>query len=64
MGKDVAKALGYKDTSDAMKRHVDTEDKLSRRITDSGQRQKIIVINESGLYTLALSSMLKQATRP
>jgi prophage antirepressor-like protein len=56
-----AKALGYKDTSDAMKRHVDTEDKLSRRITDSGQRRNVILINESGLYALILSSKLKEA---
>ena len=31
VGKDVAVALGYKDTSDALKKHVDTEDKLTRR---------------------------------
>ncbi|MDO4951389.1 MAG: Bro-N domain-containing protein, partial [Bacteroidales bacterium] len=55
------KALGYKDTSDAMKRHVDTEDKLSRRITDSGQGRRVILINESGLYALILSSKLKEA---
>ena len=36
VGKDVAVALGYKDTSDALKRHVDDEDKLTRRFTDSG----------------------------
>jgi len=40
VGKDVAKALGYKDSSDALKKHVENEDKLSRRITDSGQRRK------------------------
>ena len=38
--KGVAKALNYKDSSDALKRHVENEDKLSRRITDSGQRRK------------------------
>ena len=37
MGKDVAKAFGYKDTSDALKKHLDAEDKLSRQIADSGQ---------------------------
>ena len=36
VGKDVAVALGYKDTSDALKKHVDTEDKLTRRFADSG----------------------------
>lgn len=48
IGKDVASILGYKDTSDAMKRHVDSEDKLSRGITDSGQNRQMYVINESG----------------
>ena len=61
VGKDVAKALGYKDTSDAMKKHVDMEDKLTRQIADSGQRRKNIFINESGLYSLILSSKLPQA---
>ena len=46
--KDVAKALNYKDSSDALKRHVENEDKQSRRITDSGQRRKTYLINESG----------------
>ena len=39
VGKDVAEILGYKDTSDAMRRHVDDEDKLTRCFTDSGQSQ-------------------------
>ena len=37
VGKDVAKALGYKDTSDSLKAHVDKDDKLTRCFTDSGQ---------------------------
>ena len=61
VGKDVAKALGYKDTSDALKKHVDADDKLSRQIADSGQRRNTIFINESGLYALILSSKLEQA---
>ena len=61
VGKDVANALGYKDTSDALKKHVDDEDKLSRQIADSGQRRTTIIINESGLYSLVLSSKLPQA---
>ena len=40
VGKDVAEALGYKDTSDALKRHVDEEDKLTRCFTDSGQNRQ------------------------
>ena len=61
VGKDVATILGYKDTSDALKKHVDTEDKLSRRIADSGQNREMYVINESGLYSLVLSSKLPRA---
>ena len=40
---------------------MNTEYKLSRRITDSGQRRRVILINESGLYALILSSKLKEA---
>ena len=61
VGKDVAEILGYKDTSDAMKRHVDNEDKLTRRFTDSGQNREMYIINESGLYSLVLSSKLPSA---
>ena len=61
VGKDVAEILGYKDTSDAMKRHVDNEDKLTRCFTDSGQNREMYVINESGLYSLILSSKLPKA---
>ena len=61
VGKDVATILGYKDTSDALKKHVDTEDKLSRRFADSGQNREMYVINESGLYSLVLSSKLPRA---
>lgn len=54
VGKDVAKILGYNDTSDALKKHVDEEDKLTRRFADSGQNREMYVINESGLYSLIL----------
>lgn len=61
VGKDVAESLGYKDTADAVKRHVDNEDKLTRRFTDSGQSREMYIINESGLYSLILSSKLPTA---
>ena len=61
VGKDVAEILGYKDTSDAIKRHVDDEDKLTRRFTDSGQSREMYVVNESGLYSLILSCKLPSA---
>ncbi len=58
VGKDVALILGYKDPSDALKRHVDEDDKLTRCFADSGQNREMYVINESGLYSLILSSKL------
>ena len=61
VGKDIAAALGYSDTADALKKHVDSEDKLTRRFADSGQNREMYVINESGLYSLILSSKLPQA---
>ena len=39
IGKDVAKALGYKDTADALKKHVYNEDKLTRYFAQSGQNR-------------------------
>lgn len=61
VGKDVAEILQYKDTSDALKRHVENEDKLTRCFTDSGQSRKMYVINESGLYSLIFSSKMDKA---
>ena len=61
VGKDVAEILKYKDTSDALKRHVDNEDKLTRYFTDSGQKRNMYVINESGLYSLIFSSKMDKA---
>jgi prophage antirepressor-like protein len=61
VGKDVAEKLGYKDTADAIKVHVEEEDKLTGQITVSGQRRNMILINESGLYSLVLSSKLPSA---
>lgn len=61
VGKDVAETLGYKDTADAIKVHVEEEDKLTGQITASGQRRNMILVNESGLYSLVLSSKLATA---
>ena len=61
VGKDVAEVLGYSDPQKALKMHVDDEDKLTRQIVVSGQRRNIIFINESGLYSLILSSKLPSA---
>ena len=61
VGKDVAVALGYKDTADALKKHIDNDDKLTRQIADSGQNRTMYIINESGIYSLIFSSKLPQA---
>ena len=59
MGKDVARALGYKDTINALKSHVDEEDKKGGwRITTPSGTQEMTIINESGLYSLVLSNGL------
>lgn len=63
VGKDVAKVLGYKRTADAIKQHVDGEDKLTRQFTDSGQNRNMTIINESGLYALIFGSKLESAKR-
>ena len=61
VGKDVATTLGYSNTAKAIRDHVDFEDKLTERFVLSGQQRDVIVINESGLYSLVLSSKLPQA---
>ena len=63
MGKDVATALGYSNTRDALSKHVDNDDKTTVAICDTGSNYKsqAVVINESGLYALVLSSKLEQA---
>ena len=63
VGKDVAEALGYTNPQKAIRDHIDAEDKLGERIVQSGQAREIIVINESGLYSLILSSKLESAKR-
>ena len=61
VGKDVAEALGYSDTDKAIRNHVEAEDKLTRRFGGSGQNRNMTIINESGLYSLILSSKLPGA---
>lgn len=63
VGKDVAKILGYKNTKDALAKHVEVEDKLGSQIATSGQRREMTVINESGLYSLILSSKMPNAKK-
>ena len=63
VGKDVATALGYAKPENAISTHVDTEDKTTTLIqgTGSNYKSKVVIINESGLYALILSSKLPQA---
>ena len=63
VGKDVASALGYKNTKDALIRHVDVDDKEWSGITTPLGIQQATVINESGLFSLILSSKLDSAKR-
>lgn len=63
VGKDVATALGYAKPTDAIRKHVDPEDKgVSKTETPSGE-QEMVIINESGLYSLVLSSKMPGAKR-
>ena len=63
MGKDVAEILGYKNTRDALNKHVDSEDKNTVAIRDGIKKgnPNQTVINESGLYSLIISSKLPSA---
>lgn len=63
VGKDVATALGYKDTVNALKYHVDEQDKRGWRITTPSGEQQATIINESGLYSLCFSSKLEGAVK-
>lgn len=63
VGKDVAEILKYQRTADAISSHVDDEDKGVGKIQTPGGMQKVILINESGLYSLILSSKLPNARK-
>lgn len=60
---DVVKALGFKDTINPIKRHVDPEDLIKVEIETAGGRQTDNAVNESGLYTLIFGSKLESAKR-
>lgn len=61
VGKDVAAILGYSDTAKAIRTHVDDEDKGVDEMVTPGGKQQLTIINESGLYSLILSSKLPKA---
>ena len=61
VGKDIAERLGYTNPLKAIRDHVDPEDKGVNEMDTPGGRQPLIFINESGLYSLVLSSKLPSA---
>lgn len=63
VAKDVAKILGYSRTADAVRTHVDPEDIGVGEIQTPGGKQKLKIINESGLYSLILSSKIPSAKK-
>lgn len=63
IGKDVAEILGYSNPRDAIYKHVEFEDKGVAKCDTLGGSQELTVINESGLYSLILSSKLPGAKK-
>lgn len=63
VGKDVADNLGYQNGSRDINRHVENEDRKKIMIHDGNQMKETIIINESGLYSLILSSKLPSAKK-
>lgn len=63
VGKDVADALGYKNTRDALSKHVDEEDKGVANRDTLGGKQELTIINESGLYSLIFKSQLPSSKK-
>lgn len=63
VGKDVAEVLGYSNVRDALSKHVDEEDKGVAFCDTLGGQQKMTTINESGLYSLIISSKLPTAKK-
>ena len=66
VGKDVAAALGYgegKSLANAVSNHVDEQDKGVTELMTPGGNQRMVIINESGLYSLIFGSKLEEAVR-
>lgn len=63
IGNEIANILGYKNARDAINKHVDIEDKGVAKCDTLGGTQDVIVINESGLYSLIMSSKLPNAKK-
>lgn len=63
VGRDVAKILGYANPNDALAKHVDEEDRGIAKCDTLGGAQEMMIVNESGLYSLILSSKLESAKK-
>lgn len=63
VGKDIAESLGYTATEKAIRTHIDGDDKGVTEMDTPGGKQKVVIINESGLYCLVLSSKLPSAKK-
>ena len=63
VGKDITDNLGYRNGSRDIERHVDAEDRAETMVHDGSQHRSMIIINESGLYSLILGSKLPSAKR-
>lgn len=61
VGKDVAEILEYSSPANAIKKHIDEEDKGVTDLMTPGGKQKMTIINESGLYSLIFSSKMEKA---
>lgn len=61
VGKDIADILGYQNGSRDINNHTDEDDRLKYQISTAGQMREQILVNESGLYSLVISSKLPQA---
>lgn len=63
VGKDLAKILGYASTANAIAKHVDDEDKGVTKMMTPGGNQNVVLVNESGMFSLILSSNLPNAKK-
>lgn len=63
VGKDIAEILGYERPDNAIRNHVDDDDKLLHQISASGQLRNMNIINESGMYALVFGSKLENAKK-
>lgn len=63
VGRDIAASLGYSDPTGAVRKRVDEEDKGVAKMDTPSGRQEVVIINESGLYTLILGSKLESSKR-